>query len=211
MVAFRAHLLAERNSSALTAENYFRDVSQFATFRWGASAEAPLQWARVSPEDARNFLMKFAGDGARPATTRRKLASLRTFFRFLVREGSLESNPFAGLRGPKLGKSLPKVLSVEEMKRFLATPLEEMAARKKAGGISDAEEYGFLRDAAIFEALYSTGCRISEVTPLKWGEINFDSGSVIVRGKGAKERLCILGGPAVAALRTLRKKWKSLQ
>lgn len=133
---FRAHLLAERNASAHTAAGYEQDIAQFAAFRWGAEGETPFPWRAVTPEDARGFLMAFAQEGARPATTRRKLASLRAFFTFLVREGLAPRNPFLGLRGPKLPKPLPKVLTVEEVARFLAAPLDDLRARRRAGSPS---------------------------------------------------------------------------
>lgn len=202
---FRAHLLAERNASALTAAGYEQDIAQFAAFRWGTEGETPFPWRTVTPEDARGFLMTFAQEGARPATTRRKLASLRAFFAFLVREDLVPRNPFLGLRGPKLPKPLPKVLTVEEVARFLAAPLDDLRVRKRAGlAVTPLDVYVRLRDAALFETLYSTGCRISEVTPLVWRQIDFANGGVIVTGKGAKQRLCILGKPARKALQSAR-------
>ena len=202
---FRVHLLAERNASAHTAAGYEQDIAQFAAFRWGAEGETPFPWRAVTPEDARGFLMAFAQEGARPATTRRKLASLRAFFTFLVREGLVPRNPFLGLRGPKLPKPLPKVLTVEEVARFLAAPLDDLRARRRAGlAVTPLDVYVRLRDAALFETLYSTGCRISEVTPLVWRQIDFANGGVVVTGKGAKQRLCILGKPARKALQAAR-------
>ena len=199
---FRAHLLAEKNASVLTASGYEQDIAQFAAFRWGMDVRASFPWDRVSVEDARSFLMAFAQDGARPTTTRRKLASLRSFFKFLVREGVVLSNPFVGLRGPKLPKPLPKVLSVDEVDRFLAAPLKSLQQRRKDGfAVAPVDEYACLRDVAVFETLYSTGCRISEVTSLVWNQIDFARGCVIVTGKGSKQRLCILGRPALKALR----------
>ena len=204
---FRAHLLAERNASEHTAAGYGQDIAQFVAFRWTAAGEGPYAWADVSADDARRFLMAFAQDGARATTTRRKLASLRTFFAFLVREGVCPSNPFAGLRGPKPPKPLPRVLSVEEVDRFLAAPGADLRRRRQAGlAVTPRDEYAHLRDAAVFETLYSTGCRISEVTPLVWRQIDFARGGVVVTGKGAKQRLCILGRPALKALRALRAK-----
>lgn len=208
---FRAHLLAERNASALTAAGYEQDIAQFAAFRWGDGGMAPFPWGRVTAEDARGFLMAFAQEGARPATTRRKLASLRSFFTFLVREGLTSRNPFLGLRGPKLPKPLPKVLTVEEVQRFLAAPLDDLRARRRAGlAVTPLDVYVRLRDAALFETLYSTGCRISEVMPLVWRQIDFANGGVVVTGKGAKQRLCILGKPARKALQAARAKAATL-
>lgn len=202
---FHSYLLAERNASELTAAGYFQDLAQFAAFRWGVEQTPPFSWGAVTPEDARNFLMSFAMHKARPTTTRRKLASLRAFYRFLIREDLVTTNPFYGIRGPKLPKPLPKVLSVEEARRLLEAPESELERLKKAGtAFSSRDEYPFLRDTAIFEVLYSTGCRISEVTPLSWRQIGFESGSIVVTGKGSKQRLCILGKPALRALSRLR-------
>ena len=209
--AFRAHLLAERNASALTAAGYGQDIAQFAAAVWGAGARPPFAWGSVTADAARRFLMGFAAEGARPTTTRRKLASLRSFFKFLVREQFAAANPFAGLRGPKLPKPLPRVLSVDEVARFLSAPLEDLRHRRKQGlAVSPVDEYIRLRDAAVFESLYSTGCRISEITPLAWGQIDFANGGVIVTGKGSKQRLCILGKPALRALRAVREKAAAL-
>ena len=205
MGRFRAFLLGERNASERTVGSYEMDIAQFAAFRWGADAAAPFDWPSATPDDARRFLMAFAREAACATTTRRKLASLRSFFRYLVREEMAGANPFSGLRGPKLPKPLPKVLSAEEVKRFLAAPGEELARRMKEHvEISPQESYAYARDTALIETLYSTGCRISEAVALTWGQINFETGGVIVTGKGSKQRLCILGKPARKALRALR-------
>jgi integrase/recombinase XerC len=149
--------------------------------------------------------MDFAKGGAKAATTRRKLASLRTFYHWLVREGKISFNPFSALRGPRLARSLPKVLSVEEMERFLAAPMAELEKlRKSHSQTKMADMFACIRDAAFYEALYSTGCRIAEMLALSWREIDFGNGTVIVTGKGAKQRLCILGSRALEALRRLR-------
>ena len=203
---FASFLLAEKNASQLTAKVYLQDLAQFASFRWGGDTPPPFAWGGVSPEDARAFLMAYAQSGAKASTTRRKLASLRTFFRWLAREGVMSQNPFSALHGPRLAKPLPKVLSAEEAARFLAAPIAEVERLKREKKPATREEvFACLRDAALFEALYSTGCRISEMMALSWRDIDFGNGSVIVIGKGAKQRLCILGSPALDALRRLRR------
>ena len=208
---FRSHLLSERNASAHTVAGYEQDIAQFAAFRWGVESTPPFAWERIGQEDARNFLMTFAREGARPATTRRKLASMRSFFKYLQREGAAAANPFAGLRGPKLAKPLPKVLTVDEAKRFVQAPADDLRRRLKAGEkLTPEGVYSRLRDAAIFETLYSTGCRISEVMVLVWGQIDFASGGVVVTGKGSKQRLCILGALALKALKEARAKAKEI-
>lgn len=203
---FVSFLLSERNSSPHTADGYVQDIAQFASFRWGAEAEPPFPWETVTQEDARAFLMDFTRSGAKATTTRRKLASLRTFYRWLSREGAVSGNPFSALRGPRLAKSLPKVLSVEEANRFLSAPLREIEAlkRKENSPSRMADIFACIRDAALYESLYSTGCRIAEMLALAWGEVDFANGTVIVTGKGSKQRLCILGSRALDALRRLR-------
>ena len=182
-----------------------QDIAQFIHFRWGEESVAPFSWESVTQEDARAFLMGFAKNGAEAATTRRKLASMRAFYRWLSREALVSFNPFWGLRGPKLPKSLPKVLSVAEAERFVAAPSEEVERLSKSGvKLKMSELFPCLRDAALYESLYSTGCRIAEILALSWKDLNFANGTVIVTGKGSKQRLCILGPKALDALRRLR-------
>lgn len=197
LAAFLRDLLAARNVSPNTHAAYASDLAQLVTSKWGAESRPPYPWADLSDADARAFLVAFATDGATATTVRRKLAAGRTFCRYLQREGVLIDNPFALLHGPRKAKTLPKVLSVEELARFLACPLKDLAD-------GTLGEYAAWRDKALFEALYSTGCRIGEMLPVTWGEIDFARGTLIVTGKGAKDRLVILGQPARAALTALR-------
>lgn len=199
LTGFERYLLAERNVSVNTLESYRIDLGQLVTQKWGVSADAPFDWKSYSDEEARRFLIALTKDGATATTVRRKLAAARTFFRFLQREGVVIDNPFLMLKGPRKPKSLPKVLSADDVKRFLDQPGRDFAA-----GLCG--EYSYLRDRAIFEALYSTGCRISEMTAVKWGEIDFRRGTLVVTGKGSKDRLVILGEPALKALAELRGK-----
>lgn len=202
---FRAYLLAEKNASELTVLGYMQDIAQFVAFRWGVEARAPFEWARVTREDARAFLMAFALHSSCPSTTRRKLASLRAFYRFLGRADGLSASPFATLHGPKLSKPLPRALSVEEIRRLVESPEAELKRMRTAGAaIPPMAEYSCHRDSAVFEVLYSTGCRISEIVSLSWQDIDFVRGGVVVTGKGSKQRLCILGKPALAALNRAR-------
>lgn len=191
--------MAERNVSPHTLDGYAADIAQLVTVRWGEAAEPPFRWRDFSEADARRFLLVFSKLGGKPTTIQRKLAAARTFFRFLQREETVIDNPFAMLHGPRQEKRLPKILSVEEIAHFLARPQEDLAA----GTLSELDS---LRDTAIFESLYSTGCRISEMIAVKWGDIDFNRGTLIVTGKGSKDRLVILGRPALEALARLRRK-----
>ena len=194
---FESSIVAERNVAENTREAYMADLAQFAAFKWGAEAAPPYAWWGVGEQDARAFLRHLSMAGAKATTIRRKLAAVRTFYRYLRREGVVKANPFSALHGPRQPKSLPRVMSVDEAKMFLAQPLKDM----KDGLV---EQYPALRDSAIFEFLYSTGCRISEAVAVKWGELDFVRGGVVVTGKGAKERLVILGKPCIAALTRLK-------
>ena len=198
LARFLRHLLAERNASANTAEGYSADLAQLAASVFGADAAPPYAWRGLDESGARRYVASFVAAGASPATVRRKIASARTFCRFLQREGEMLDNPFTMLRGPRKAKTLPKVLSAEDAARFLSRPERDRLEGTLA-------EYPARRDTAIFEALYSTGCRISEMTAVKWGEIDFRRGTLVVTGKGSKQRLVILGRPALAALSRLRE------
>ena len=201
--AFVRHLLAERNVAENTRIGYLQDLSQLVAAKFGPDAEPPYDWASLTEADARAYLVAFTRAGAEATTVRRKLAAARTFCRFLQRGGVLLDNPFGLLRGPRREKRLPKSLSVDDVTRFLSRPMEDFRA-----GTLDA--YSACRDAAFFESLYSTGCRISEMAAVKWGEIDFGRGTIIVTGKGSKERLVILGRPALDALLRLRAKAREL-
>ncbi len=197
IIRFVDYLLAERNASENTRDSYLIDLAQLVSAKWGEQARPPFAWAAYSEADARAFLVLLTKAGATPTTVRRKLAAARTFCRFLQRDGKILDNPFLLLKGPRKAKTLPKVLSVEDIKRFLSRPKEDFDEKT-------VDEYSSLRDTALFESLYATGCRISEITAIRWGEINFEQGTLVVTGKGSKDRLVILGVPAVEALKSLR-------
>lgn len=194
---FASYLLAERNVSDHTILGYLIDLKQFAAFIWPKVTEGARAWQDVTDLEARRFLADLVKKGASATTVRRKLAALRTFYRFLQREGEINQNPFSLLKGPRKAKTLPKVLSVNDIDKFLSAPARKLAEGK-------ISEFSALRDTAIFEFLYSTGCRISEAISIKWGDIDFSRGTLIVTGKGSKERLVILGSKAIAALSRLR-------
>lgn len=193
---FEDYLAAERNVSGNTLTNYMADLAQFAASQWGDMAEPPFAWAQVTDLTARTFFRALGKNGLSPASIHRKLAAVRTFFRFLRREEIIEANPLDALHGPRTAKPLPRIMSVDEAKKFLDMPMKDYA-----DGLIG--EYGAFRDKAIFEFLYSTGCRISEALSIKWGEIDFSRGCIIVTGKGSKDRLVILGKPAIKALSDL--------
>lgn len=199
---FIRYMRAERNASDHTIDGYALDIRQFAAAVWGPEAKPPHPWKEADRYAARRFLAGFQKSGLSPSTTGRKVSSLRSFYRFLLREEHVTVNPFAGLLLPKRVKKLPNVLSVPEVNRLLAAPAK-MAESGKPGKPAEAAwaAYAAMRDAAMLELLYSTGMRISELTGLGDEQVDYLSGVVKVRGKGKKERLCPFGRPAHRALR----------
>lgn len=194
---FALYLAAERNLSGHTLDGYMADLKQFAYFCWPDVAEGVRPWGAAGQGDARRFLSELVKDGAGATTVRRKLAALRTFYRYLQREGDVGDNPFLMLKGPRKVKTLPKVLSISDIQKFLDAPLKKFSEGRTG-------EFSALRDTAVFEFLYSTGCRISEAISVRWGDVDFSRGTLIVTGKGSKDRLVILGSKALAALLRLK-------
>lgn len=206
---FLRYLEGERNASRHTSGNYLLDIRQFAVLLWGSEAKPPYAWSAVDKFAARKFVVQLQKQSAEPATIGRKISSLRSFFKFMNREGYAGINPFQGLASPKRKKSLPHVLTVEEVRRLLEAPARCAAAAIKAEPDRHKRawiEYAALRDAAILEVLYSTGMRISELANLDGQNIDLLAGVIKARGKGKKERFCPLGQPATDALSAALRK-----
>ena len=196
IAGFCERLTGVDNASAHTRSGYLGDLQQLVSSKWGVKLAPPYDWRAFGDEDARRFTAAFSRSGASAATVRRKLASARSFFQYLQHAGLVDGNPFAMLKGPRKAKVLPKTLSANEIKKFLAAP-------RKLLEKCEGDRYPALRDIAVFEFLYSTGCRLSELVSVKWGDVDFGRGCLIVTGKGSKDRLVILGKPALAAMREL--------
>ena len=199
---FIRHLRGERNASDHTLSAYLGDLRQFCEQVWGADAKPPYPWKSPDRFAARRFLASFQKAGLAPATASRKMSSLRTFFRFLVREGLVKDNPFAGLQQPKARRRLPRVLDRNEVVRLLETPARLRPESRVASASAQAlfADYAAVRDTAILELFYSTGMRIAELCGLTDARLDLLSGTALVRGKGKKERFCPIGRPAAQAL-----------
>lgn len=174
-------LRAERNFSAHTRRAYLADVRQFAATIGDVAPE------RVSAEQVRGFLAELHGR-RHPATVGRKLAALRSFYRYLVREGRCRLDPTAGIPVPRTPKRLPTPLPVDDCERLL----ESVAAA--GNGASD------LRDRALLELLYGAGLRVGEAVGLDVRDVDLHRGEVRVLGKGRKERVVPLPAAAREAL-----------
>ncbi len=175
-------LAVERGRSRNTLLAYRRDLAAWE--RWtDAEAIDPLS---AGPETLDRYLDVLREAGRNPASVARATTALRGLFRFLVDEGVLPADPTAEVRSPRLPRRLPKALEEAQVEALLAS--------------IDGEEPADLRDLALLEVLYGTGARISEVVGLSLLDLQDDDGLLRVFGKGAKERLVPLGGPARAAL-----------
>jgi integrase/recombinase XerC len=202
--AFRSYLEIERAYSPRTVEVYLRDVAALrAHLREKRGKDQPL--ARLSALDVRSQLASLFGDNG-PATIGRKLSSVRSFCRFLVKRGVIEGNPAAAIRGPKKKRGLPRALDVDDAFALVEAP--GRTGRTAARRLSAAEDsrHGVLRlrDASLLELLYATGLRVSEACALDTGDIDRDRYGVpmvlVRRGKGNKSRQVPLGGAADRAL-----------
>lgn len=202
VAAFVSCLRIERQASRHTVDGYFRDLCQFVEWVWG-DVDGELHWHRLDLGAARRFSVVLQSRKLARSSIRRKLSSLRAFVRFLIAREVLHDDPFAGLRSMKTARKLPQILSVDEVSRLLAAPLEGGCQR-----LGDSDEHGAAetrfaaaRDTAVLEIIYSGGLRISEAVGLNLEDVDTLGKTFVVRGKGRKERLCALGDPAIAALR----------
>ena len=202
MAAFMRHLRHERDVSAHTSGAYLIDLSQFAAYAFGTGGEV-VDWGVADRFAVRGFLAACQQAQASPATVRRKLAAIRSFYRFLIRERQVDFNPAAGLRGPRLERRLPDVLTHRQVSDLLAAPLAILERRGGIDAVSPAVVYAARRDTALLELLYSTGARVSEAAALNRGDVEMRDGVVRLEGKGRKERLGALGRPARGALQAM--------
>ena len=185
--AFLDVLAVQEGASPQTIRAYSSDLAQFQTFAAAAlKPKGPLAPASVEPALIREFLAARDRQGDKKTSLARKLACLRSFFRYLVRIGGLHVNPAEDVRAPKLPKHLPQVLTKDDAGALMEFP---------AG---DAREG--LRDRAILETLYSTGARVSELVGMNCEDISRSEGVVHVRGKGRKERVIPLSSLALEAI-----------
>ncbi|MFQ5952328.1 MAG: site-specific tyrosine recombinase XerD [Candidatus Omnitrophota bacterium] len=172
----------ERGVSPNTIESYRRDIEKFINYLQGIKKDI----AGVGRQDVTNFMMHLKKKGLSATTIARNLASLKTFWKFLVMERIAPENVLAVIETPKTWKTIPEVLNRQEVEKFLNAP-----SRRGITGI---------RDRAILELMYATGLRVSEVKDLKKTNVNLEAGFVKCSGKGGKERIVPLGGVAKSAI-----------
>jgi integrase/recombinase XerC len=179
--SFLTYLQTERRASPHTLRNYGQDLGQLLAFLRTEQIGTPAQ---VQPFTIRSFMALRANKGDGKATRSRKLSAIRSLFRYLCREDEITRNPAEAISGPKQDRKLPQVLTADDAKRLMDNPPRPRS----------------LRDQAVFETLYSSGARVSELVNLDLKDIDLDEGVATVLGKGRKERIVPLGRPAVRAL-----------
>lgn len=199
---FDEYLEIEKDASTHTRSNYMRDLIQFVDHQW-PDKRPPYDWKHIDRFAGRTFLVELQKRGCSVRTARRKISSLRSFFKFLMREDEIKVNPLRNIQLPRQARDLPDILSVDEITRLLSSPRQVFRQQEKT--LSEKQKwiarYLSFRDEAILETLYSTGMRINELVTMSEDAVDLLGGVVRVRGKGKKERLCPLGGPAARALR----------
>ena len=182
---FIGHIQNEKRLSPHTCKNYSRDLHIFLDYCLNNKLQS---WQIIDAEHIRAFSASQYRKGLSPRSIQRNLSSIRSFFRYLIRENEIKNNPAQSIRPPKAGKRLPENLDTDSMTKLL-----------------DIKETGFIadRDKAILELLYSSGLRLAELINLNITDIDLADATVNVLGKGNKERIIPIGRYAIAAL----KKW----
>jgi integrase/recombinase XerC len=183
--AYLRHLAAERAPSPHTLEAYRRDLAKLLA---AMQAHGVGTFEALTPDRVRGMVAASHRQGLAPSSLQRLLSSWRGLFRYLAAEGLLAHDPVAGIRGPKLRRKLPQVLDTDEAAGLVAVEGDDALS---------------VRDRAMLELFYSSGLRLSELTGLRWGDLDLTGGGVRVLGKGQKLRIVPVGRFAVEALRTL--------
>jgi len=179
------YLEAERNASVYTVRNYTHDLLDFFSF---LRAKKISSLNEVDKHVMRDYLSYLIKQGFVKASIARKLSAIRSLYRYLLREGMVPASPVANTTSPKLDKRLPSFLTPKETVQLLEA--------------SDLSTPQGQRDRALLELLYASGLRVSELVSLDLGQLNLDTDEIRVWGKGAKERVVLMGKPAAEALST---------
>ncbi len=185
---FLMHLGLERNSSSQTVKSYREDLTQAFNYLRDAVKKSSLDQADWTTRGLRGFLAWLHGQGYSKATIARRMAAVRSFGKFMCRQGTIAANPAEPLRSPRLDKKLPHFLTLADTTRLLDAPDTRLPFGR--------------RDRAWLETLYSAGVRVSELTGLNITDMDLSDKVLVVRGKGKKERLALLGDAAVSAIRS---------
>ena len=183
---FLEYLKKERSYSPHTIKAYETDLIQFSRFVKEYGGTGSFDVSSVDKKTVQHFVGSLTEKGLSPKSTGRKLASIKSFFRYLLKYAHVESNPASAVKAPKQHATLPKFLQKEVLEQVLSHP--------------DKDDWQLKRDKTILELLYSTGIRLSELVAIDLGDVLIDQKTVKVFGKGGKERIVPFGGKAAEAL-----------
>jgi integrase/recombinase XerC len=193
LARFRSYLGAERRCSPHTLAAYAHELAEFGAW---CDAQGIADAGVIEPAQVRLYAARSHAGGLAPRSVQRRLSALRSFYRFLEREGLVARNPVVEVRAPKAGKRLPQTIDVDQMGRLL-TP----AAQGPAGAARKAAPHEALRDLAIMELFYSSGLRLAELVGLDLHDLDLRDRTVRVLGKGSKARIVPVGSKAVTAVK----------
>ena len=180
---FRLYLKAEKTLSDNSVESYGRDLAKFLLF---LTAEK-VPWAKAREADLVRFIHGQSQSGLSARSLARLISALKAFYKFLIVDGQAKKNPTLHLSSPKAWFSLPKFLTVKEVRALLRQP--------------DPDDLHGVRDQAMLEVMYAAGLRVSELVGLRIDDVHLKDDFVLCRGKGGKERIVPIGGAAVQAVR----------
>lgn len=196
---FFGHLATDRDASVYTQRNYRQALEEF--WRWHKQERhSPPVWQKLQRDDFRSFVRFLGRRNLSRAAVQLRVSALRTFYKFLVRHGAVETTPIKGIALPKPEQRLPKYLTREQMTDLLVAPLKVLDRPKRESAGRPISATACFRDVAILETIYSCGLRVSELCGLRVEDIDRSEQLVRVRGKGRKERLVPIGVPALEAI-----------
>ncbi|MCM8534504.1 MAG: tyrosine recombinase XerC [Lentisphaeraceae bacterium] len=202
--SFLKYTSVEKSSSKHTINSYFLDIAQFAMFTKEIDLkENAYNWPAVDANTALLYVAQLQEKELSKASIMRKTSAMRSFYKYLLREQLVSDNPFIDLKGAKKEKKLPQVISINDVEKVLDAPLDywtSLYALEKASKQASGQ-FSARRDTAFLEILYSGGLRISEAINLDFKDIDILSKTIKILGKGNKQRYCMLGAPAIKALK----------
>ena len=199
---FIKFLTVEKQSSQHTVDSYRLDIQQFLTLLANGDEDVD-DWGKFDRDDARSYLQELHKLSLSKNSISRKLSSMRSFYKFMMLEGVVANNPFMRLPAQGRERKLPQVMSLSSIEILINTIEPHWQSQLMKGLAKNADTAAFIaaRDKALIEVIYSGGLRINEAMSLNFKDLDILSGTILVHGKGKKERYCALGAPARRALR----------
>ena len=208
VLSFLDYLHTEAGSSVYTQRNYRQALTEFSQWYFGERNNAP-DWLHLKKLDFRGYLRFLGRSNLSRSAVQLRFSALRSFYKHLMRRGKIDASPVKEITLPKKEKRLPQFLTLDQAAALMEAPIVELTtARKHAEKDDEIDPTPYLRDAAILEAIYSCGLRISEACGLRVLDLDREERLLRVHGKGKKERQVPIGAPAVTAI---ERYWAALE